>query len=321
MKKTLLALAVSLASVSSASAATIYENAGLTYTVNGDIQVQLRQKAGIDRDSDIEFDDLELKNYVTYELDDSTTAFGRIDFGFKDLANEDDGKAELEEAYLGLKYNNVAVSFGKRPTASDEFGVEKAIEMDGADEDRFDAVGGTSGDDVIHAEFDLDTVTLMASYEMAAKGSDINSKDHHFDLFATTELNGLELSAAFQQYTRTGGNESIDTYGISAAYDFGMFELAADYSSSDDDIETSNLNASQYNLAASFAANSDTTVAFGVTDTSFDSNVNEEDFMEYYGNMTYKFPAQPNVSVFAEIKNTDLDDSDMGYLAGMRVKF
>jgi len=320
MKKTLLALAVSLASVSSASAATIYENAGLTYTVNGDIQVQLRQKAGIDRESDIEFDDLELKNYVTYELDDSTTAFGRVDFGFKDLANESDGKAELEEAYLGLKYNNVAVSFGKRPTATDEFGVEKSIEMDGADEDRFDAVGGTSGDDVLNVEFDFDTITLIASYEMKAQGSDLDN-DSHFDLFASTELNGLVLGAAYQRFETAGGNNDIDTFGISAAYDFGMFELAADYSTSEADVETDELNASQYNLAASFAANSDTELALGMTDTSFDDQAGAEDFIEYYGNITYKFPAQPNVSVFAEIKNTDLDDSDMGYLAGMRVKF
>ncbi|XGA80466.1 porin [Halomonas sp. CH40] len=320
MKKTLLALAVSLASVS-ANAATIYEDAGLTYTVNGDIQVQLRQKAGIDRESDIEFDDLELKNYVTYELDDSTTAFGRIDFGFKDLANESDGKAELEEAYLGLAYNNVAVSFGKRPTATDEFGVEKAIELDAAKGDRFDAIA-TSGDDVIHIEAGFDTVTLMASYEMAAKGSDL-ANDSHFDLFALTEINGLELGAAFQQFNQADGDggEGIDTYGISAAYDFGMFELAADYSSSDSDIETSDNNASQYNLAASFAASSDTELALGMTDTSFDDKVGAEDFVEYYGNVTYKFPAHSNVSVFAEIKNTDLDDSDMGYLAGMRVKF
>lgn len=316
MKKTLLALAVSLASVS-AHAVTVYDNDGLTYEVNGDIQLQLRQKAGIDQESDIEFDDLELKNHVSYELDDSTTAFGQLDFGFKDLANKSDGKAELEEAYLGMAFNNIAVSFGKRSTAADEFGVGKAIEA--GDGSRFDT---TDGDDVIHVAADLDPVTLIASYEMAAKGSDL-ANDDYFDLFALTEVNGLELGAAFQQFNQADGNggESIDTYGISAAYDFGMFDLAADYSSSDSDIETSDKNASQFNLAASFAATGETSVAFGVNDTSFDDKAGKEDFMEYYGNVTYKFPTQSNVSVFAEINNTDLDDSDMGYLAGMRVKF
>ncbi|MFO7909537.1 MAG: porin, partial [Halomonas sp.] len=150
MKKTLLALAVSLASVS-AHAVTVYDNNGLTYEVNGDFQVQLRQKAGEDKDSDIEFDDMEIKNSVSYELNDDMTAFGQMDFDFKGIANKDDGEADLEEAYVGMAFNNVAVSVGKRPTAGDEFGVEKAIELDEADGDRFDAVA-TSGDDVIHVE-------------------------------------------------------------------------------------------------------------------------------------------------------------------------
>lgn len=316
MKKTLLALAVSLASVS-AHAANVYDNDGLKYDIKGDFQVQLRQKAGVDKESDIEFDDLEIKNSVSYELNDDMTAFGQMDFDFKGIANKDDGKANLEEAYVGMAFNNIAVSVGKRPTASDEFGVGKAIEA--GDDSRFDE---TEGDDVIHVEADLDPVTLMASYEMAAKGSSL-ANDDHFDLFALTEINGLELGAAFQQYNvaDSDGGEGIDTYGISAAYDFGMFDLAADYSSSDSDIDTSKKNASQYNLAASFAATPETTVAFGVNDKSFDDEVGKEDFMEYYGNVTYKFPTQSNVRVFAEINNTDKDDSDMGYLMGMRVKF
>ena len=316
MKKTLVAVAVMLASAS-ANAITVYDNEGLTYTVNGDLQAQFRQKAGIDKKSDIEFDDLELKNYVSYELDSSTTAFGRLDFGFKDMANKSDGEVQLEEAYLGMAFNDIAVSFGKRDTAADEFGVGKAIEEDVADGNRFDT---TDGDDVIHVEADLDTVTLMASYEMKAQGSD-KANDSHFDLFVGTELSGLELGAAFQRFETAGGNNDIDTYGISAAYDFGQFELAADYSASDAEIETDAANASLYNLAASFAATSDTEIALGMIGTSFDDEVGAEDFVEYYANVTYKFPAHSNVSVFAEIKNTDLDDSDMGYLAGMRVKF
>lgn len=319
MKKTLLALAVSLASVS-AHAANVYDNDGLKYDIKGDFQVQFRQKAGIDEETDIEFDDMEIKNSVSYELNDDMTAFGQMDFDFKGIANDGED-ADLEEAYVGMAFNNVAVSVGKRSTAGDEFGVEKSIELDAADGDRFDTIA-TSGDDVIHVEADLDPVTLMASYEMAAKASDLDNDDH-FDLFALTEINGLELGAAFQQFNEADGDggEGIDTYGISAAYDFGMFELAADYSSSDSDIDTSDNNADQYNLAASFAATPETSVAFGVTETSYDDAAGEEDFMEYYGNVTYKFPTQSNVRVFAEIKNTDLDDFDMGYLMGMRVKF
>ncbi|MFT6470599.1 MAG: hypothetical protein ACJAZ4_001025, partial [Neptuniibacter pectenicola] len=43
-----------------------------------------------------------------------------------------------------------------------------------------------------------------------------------------------------------------------------------------------------------------------------------------YANVVYKFPAQKNVSVFAEITNRDDDagtDYELDVLAGMRIKF
>ena len=52
---------------------------------------------------------------------------------------------------------------------------------------------------------------------------------------------------------------------------------------------------------------------------------NADDITEWYANVTYKFPAAKNVSVFAEIAQSDeeqgTEDADMGFLAGMRVKF
>ena len=47
-------------SAGSASAATIYEKDGFTYKLNGDLQVQLRQDVGADKNAYVDFDDLEL---------------------------------------------------------------------------------------------------------------------------------------------------------------------------------------------------------------------------------------------------------------------
>lgn len=322
MKKLILAAAVALAS-GSANAATIYENGGFEYKLNGDLQVQFRQESGVDKNADIEFDDLELKNYVSYELNDSMTAFGRVDFGFKDAAEDKQSGSKLEEAYVGMDFNGTSISFGKQSFASDEFGIEEAIETH-TDEDRFDAVA-TSGDDVIRIDADLSNVYLVASYEMEAKGED-SENGEAFDLFASTEFSGLELAAAFQQWNAVdsqsgGSDESIDTWGVSAAYDFGIATLAADYSESDSNFETSKSNAQQYNLAAVFAAASTTDVAIGMTETSYDDLVGNDDVTEWYANVTYAFPAHKNVTVFAEIADTDIDNHDMGYLAGMRIKF
>ncbi|MBA4502598.1 porin [Marinobacterium marinum] len=310
MKKLLLAVAVSVAA-GSASAATIYEGKGLTYTLNGDLQIQFRKEVGKDEHTDIEFDDLELKNHVSYDLGNDMTAFGRIDFGFKNAADGkyDDG-SNLEEAYLGMSFGNTSISFGKQNFASDEFGIEEAYEMESKN-DRFDAMG-TSGDDTIRLDVELANAYIVASYEMDAEG-EASENGEYFDLFASTEFNNITLAAAYQNATESIGAEDFDTWGVSAAYDAGFATFAIDYSTTDDV-------ADQYNVASVFAVAPTTKMAIGVIDTDFDS-INKEDFTEWYANVTYKFPTQKNVSLFAEIADTDQSNSDMGYLAGMRLKF
>ncbi|PSL09384.1 putative porin [Marinobacterium halophilum] len=311
MKKLLLAVAVSVAA-GSASAATIYEGKGLTYKINGDLQVQLRQKVGDDKNPDLEFDDLEIKNYVSYDLGDDMKAFGRVDFGFKDAANNSEkaeGKEDvaLEEAYVGLAFGNTSVSFGKQNFATDEFGIEEAIELV-SDEDQFDA-RGTDGDDTIRLDIELENTHIAASYEMEAEGSG-SENGEYFDLFASTEIGNLTLAAAYQDLQPVNA-ASIDTWGLSAAYDAGFATFAADYSTSDDI-------AKQYNLATVFAVAETTKVALGMVNIDPETG---DDVTEWYANVTYKFPTQKNVSLFAEIADSDEDGADMGYLAGMRVKF
>jgi hypothetical protein len=74
------------------------------------------------------------------------------------------------------------------------------------------------------------------------------------------------------------------------------------------------------NVVTTFDVASTTGVALGMR--NYDEDVTGfEDVTEWYANVTYKFPAAKNVRLFAEIADTDADDADMGYLAGMRVKF
>lgn len=316
MKKAILAAAVSVAA-GSASAATIYEGNGLTYKLNGDLQVQFRQDVGDDQHADIEFDDLELKNYVSYDLGNNMKAFGRVDFGFKDAAEDKQNGSDLEEAYVGLDFGTTAVRFGKMDFATEEFGVEKAYELV-SDEDQFDALGD-DGDDVIRVDVELDHVFFAVSYELEAENED-SQNGEYLDLFIEGELGAVTLAAAYKDFEEENNGESVDVWGLSATFDAGFAEFAADYTTSDSDDDTSANNADQYNIAASFKAADTTKIAIGMVDTDYDVAA-EEDFTEWYANVTYKFPAQKNVSLFAEIADTDQDDSDMGYLAGMRVKF
>lgn len=308
MKKLLLAVAVS-AAASSASAITVYEGKGFTYKLNGDLQVQLRKEIGDDEHADVEFDDLELKNYVSYDLGHDMKAFGRVDFGFKDAAEDKQDGSKLEEAYLGLAFGNTSVSFGKQNFASDEFGVEEAYELKTVSEDRFDGME-TSGDDTIRLDVELENIYLVASYEMDAEGES-SENGEYFDLFASADIGDLTLAAAYQNATESIGDDDLDTWGVSASYDAGFATFAADYSSTDDIADL-------YNVVATFSVAPTTKMAIGMVNEDFEAG---EDITEWYANVTYKFPSQKNVSLFAEIADSDEDDASMGYLAGMRVKF
>lgn len=311
MKKILLAVAVSVAA-GSASAATVYEGNGLTYTVNGDFQIQLRKDIGEDTSEYVDFDDLEIKNLISYDLGGDMAAFGRVDFDFKDQANGDDNVTPLEEAYVGIRYGVTSFSFGKQNFASDEFGVEEAYEAP-LDEDRFDGVA-TDGDDTFRVDVELENVYLVSSYELEAEDKD-GITGEFFDIFAFTDIAGLTLGGGYQKHTPLVG-DSLDTWGLSAGYDFGIFGLAADYSVTDDG--NTDLDTELYNVAATFDVTSTTGIAIGMQNEEED---NADDITAWYANVTYKFPAQKNVSVFAEVADNDVDDTDMGFLAGMRVKF
>lgn len=309
MKKLVLASAIVAASVAgAANAATIYEKNGLIYKMKGDWQIQLRQDAGDDQNLDVEFDDLEIKNSIAYDLGNGLTAFGQLDFGFKDDAEGKRDGSKLEEAYVGLAYENVALSIGERDFGSDEFGVEAAYENT-LSEDGFDSQG-THGNDVVRLDAAFGAVNVIASVELESDGES-SADGEVFDLFASTELNNLQLAAAYQTMKATPDADSVDTWGVSAMYDAGMVEVGADFSAIED-------TADQANIVAKVAVNKSTKVAIGATNIEPEVG---DDVTEWYANVTYKFPTQKNVSVFAEIADTDEDNVDAGFLTGMRIKF
>ncbi|RTE65252.1 porin [Amphritea opalescens] len=315
MKKLILVAAIAATSAGAVNAATIYEGKGLTYKLKGDLQVQLRDNASQTKDAEIEFDDLELKNSVIYDLGSGMKAFGQLDFGFKNAAEDksDYNGSQLEEAYIGIDFGGFAVAAGKQNYATDEFGVEGAYEHYEA-EDAFDEIA-TDGDDVIRFDASTDNFTLVASTELKAEGEG-SENGSSYDLFVATELGGVELAAAYQTYKKTPSSDSLDSWGLSAAVDLGSVELGADYSTTDTGTEDLDI----YNLMAKFEATDTTSVGVGVTQQELDSST---DVTQVYANVTYKFPTQKNVSLFAEVSDIDEDgkDLDLDMLMGMRIKF
>ncbi len=314
MKKILLVAAIaSITAVGSVSAATVYEGKGLKYDLKGDWQIQLRQKVGDNQKLDLEFDDLELKNRVTYSLNKDLSAFGQLDYSFDKEANKAGADAadggRLEEAYLGLKLGGVALRFGKQNYSTDEFSVEKAYETV-VEDDIFD-LNDDAGDDVIRIDAQFDNLYLSLSTDLEAEGNADSDGNQSIDLFVSTSVASTQLAVAYQHYQDAGAS-AVDTWAVSAVYDAGFASFGADYGSMEDTADV-------YNLVAAFPVAVTTRVAIGL------QNLDEEgaatDVSGWYANVTYKFPEQQKVSLFAEVADSDEANSNLGFLAGMQMKF
>jgi len=323
MKKLALALAISTTlAANAASAATIYSADGLTYKMKGDWQVQFRDDYKKANDTDVEFDDLEIKNTVIYDLGNGLKAFGQLDFSFNSVADDSTKESgHLEEAYLGLAYDNLKLKIGKTNTAGDEFGVEAAYESI-LNEDGFELVSD-KGDDLIRLEADFDMANIIFSHEIASEGNG-SENGETTDLFISTSLNAVSIAAAYQNHQAASSSYSDDTWGVSAKFDAGFATLAADYSATDyGNPATGDKDIT--NLVAILAPTKETKVAIGYV--NIDSKAVNSDASSWYANMSYQFPAQKNVKVFAEIAKASFDDaaddaaSEMDILAGMQIKF
>ncbi|MGH1540492.1 MAG: porin [Arenicella sp.] len=302
-------------SSSMVNAATIYDNKGLTYTIKGDIQVQLLKKHGKDKDVDVNYDDAELKNTISYDIGNGNKAFAQVDYDFK--------KEKSEETYVGLKLGNTKIWMGDTDYVTDAFGIEKNIDVVDIDGDSFAQDGG---DDLIGLEFKAGSATIAFSHDIQVGDEDLKDDDDNvigtaseessLDIFVSVPLGPVDLGLAYQDHEAEG--IATDTFGVSGEVKVAGINLGLAFSSSDSD--SSKLDKDNISLAVTFPVASTTkaSVGYDIVDYTSDSIT---DIDTWYANVVYKFPTAKKVSAFAEIANTDEDDSDVGYLLGMRVKF
>ncbi len=300
-----------------AQSATVYDKDGFTYKIKGDLQLQLRQDVGDDQNLDVEYDDVELKNSISYDLGNGLSAFGELDFGFKDAAEDDAPGPELEEVYLGFAYDKFSILFGKTDSSADEFGIEDSIEGNSCEAHAFPE---DNGDDLIKAEADFDFVRVVVAHEIKAEGE--KSENGAFtDMFIGAEFVGFEIGAAYQTFKGVSDDDSTNTYGVSLAYDAKVVYIGADYSFADNKEDDEELTV--WNVFVSVPVMDTAKIGVGYTFNELDGadSADDNELEGWYVNAAYKFPKQKNVSVFAEVADDDGEDSDMGYLVGMRVKF
>lgn len=298
MQKTVVAAALgALLSSGAAGAATLVDQDGLKLHLKGDLQVQLFQKPGVDRDLDVDYDDLELKFGAKYDLGNGTSAFGELDIDWKKQGDGSDDDV-VDDAYVGLAFGAVSVALGRKPWGSDNMYSEQAIEMDGGI-----AFADTAGSDTLQLSYAAGDIEAILSVDIE-EGED----EAATDLYIGGKLAGADVAVAFQSYEATPDADAVDTVGVLAKFKAGPAKIGVDFSSND--------NVDVVNLSAGMPVAAKTKAAVGVTQVSPDGG---DEVLHWYLNATHKLHKQ--VSAFVEVGNSDEDDSDMGFLAGMRVKF
>lgn len=322
MKKLLLTLLFALLATSlitsGATAATIFKKDGFTYKVKGDLQIQLRKEDGNDQEVEVEYDDLELRNYVGYDLGNNLTAFGELDFGFKKAAdNSERESSQLEQAYLGLSYENYTFMIGKSYNAADYFGIYAGKE-DYVSEDIFYFLDTTRSDDMVMLKARFDNANILVSHEFESedRGSDANGTST--EILAEYGIADFKFQAAFQTHKKQSDDDATNTWGLSVAYDAKVVQIAADYGVAD---RFGEYDIALWNVGIKAPVATTTTVGAGYTSLEYDDEAGKDDVAGWYANVVYCFPKAKNVSLIAEIGDTDEEDHDMGALAGLNIKF
>jgi predicted porin len=335
MKKVVFGIVIAaiVAAAGSVSAATVFKKDNLTYKISGDWQIQFRQDPGVDQDLDVEYDDLEIKNHVDYKLNDRVTAFGELDFGFKNAADKSDSNEgpHLEEAYVGFKFSDIKVFVGKTDSAGDEFGIQGAKETIVA-EDSFDEYGATGGDDLVGISAKIvDIVKIVATHEVQAESETSDDNGAFSDIFVSADFKGVGLGVAYQNFEKTeiDADPLVETdtettiWGLQVSYDAGFASVAVDYSVADQTVtEDGNEDTDEFAIWNLFVAVPIKTVTLGGGYVFLDyDDETEEDVTGWYANAIYKFPSANKVRLFAEIAHSNEEKSDMGYLVGCQIKF
>lgn len=135
------------------------------------------------------------------------------------------------------------------------------------------------------------------------------------DVYIGTAIAGVDLAVAYQRYqasqedSEVSAGEKTETLGLVIRLELGPTAFAIDYSS--------NTALSAINASASTAINSSKTrAAIGLTHLSPNQGDAE---LHWYANLRHKLHKQ--VSAFAEIGDSNIEDSELGLLSGIRIKF
>lgn len=332
MKKTILAMAVPalLAAGSASASINLYDAEGVKVDASGAAEVQYIQKIGNDRDGAWRLDDGDVQFDTEVTVSDKLSAIAAVDFEFEGADDDTDtnGNVENNVLYVGLKGDWGQFTAGRQLLLMDDAGITKDYELS----------VNSFGSDYTHAQqvgkyvYDNGTFYAAATYTDKSDGFEDDSQTA-----GTEGYNGAGDDIAIYEgrlgyrvadvdarvyYQKADNinrdsNDSVDTYNFEVEYaGIENVGIAASVGRKSADLKGVDTDTDYVSIAADYTMGK-TTYAIGFDNQDVDGK--QDDVNGYYANVTYALHS--NAKVYAEVGDSDGDEQDWGYVAGMEVKF
>ena len=325
MKKTILAIAITgLFAATAAQAATVYDADGVTVNLYGDVEVQYLK--GMDKDTDvvINIDDADFGFGLTYDIGNGFTVGGTMEI------SAESGNAELGDTYVGVRHDQYGtLTIGNQPTIFDDAGISGDYEF-GFDTYIDDVTDAST--QVIKYKGEWDNVYAGVAYvlradEDAAEFDKVTKKytaptsqagSHTVDANVGVRIAGLD-AAVYYSFGKTANKDEVKAYIVQAVYTFDSFDVGAFYANTSTKNNVTNVDTQDndaYGLSTNYYMND---WNFGLGLGKVKNQIDSTDSKKYYANVGYAFTS--NVLAYAEIGKTDKDDTELGYITGVKITF
>ncbi|ODP98611.1 hypothetical protein BZG00_03220 [Salinivibrio kushneri] len=327
MKKTILAMAVPalLAAGSASASINLYDAEGVKVDLSGAAEVQYMQEIGNDKDGMWRLDDGDIAVNTEVAISPKMSALAGMSFEFEDESTDAGSNSGVEnkELFVGFKGDTFGqVTFGRQYLLSDDIGITKDYELSISS---FDGTEATHGAQVAKYVYDNGTVYGGISTRQDSDGNDDGSAELSIiDARLGYRVADFDMRGYYYKADDVGADKPASSTDVTA-YQFEVeyagienVGLAASYGNGEAERVVGGAEVADtdyFSLAADYTMGNTTFAAgWDRQDPKEGDNVNG-----YYANVTYALHS--NAKVYAEIGDTNADNSDLGYVAGMEVKF
>jgi hypothetical protein len=283
--------------------------------VYGDFAVHYEQAQGGDeQEAQIVVDDADFGFNFESAINEQMAIIANMDISGDGIdADNGDRDILLDDLTVGFKAAGTTVKVGKQVNLVDEIGISNDFAFGLGTAETMVALAD-SGDQVINVQYDSGEMFYAGmSSTSKADSNDATVDGSQFALKAGVRFGDADVVAYYADGdAKTAGNDA-DALALKGSYALGDVTLSALYVTAEEDTagDVDSIGANvQYTMDK---------VGFNLGMVDHDADAAANEYSEYYANVSYA--VAKNATAFFEVQDKDTSGSDMGYAAGVTVKF